>query len=670
MRATTLYVGGAGPGNYTAIQDAIDNASSSDTIYVYGGVYYEHLVIDVPITLIGESKETAIIDGGYTSTVVDIDASGVTFKEFMVRHSGPTGGDHGVHVSYVENCTIENNIIHHNNAGVFLYYSSNITIANNTVHDNEDGIYLSLSDKNTVIDNIVSSNTMLGINLGASGSGVVSGNTVSNNFEGISIGYSNNSQVLGNTVFNNDYGISLVFTANTTVYNNTVDWSDFGILVKDDDNNSVLDNTVLNCTSSGIYLKMTDSNTVQGNRVLSNEYGIYLYLSDDNVVLSNEAIQSAADGLALWSSNRSVFSDNVFSENVNVGANLYSSFDNWFFHNNFLGNGVFEAVDFLGTNSWDNGYPSGGNYWVDYEGEDEMSGPNQDQPGYDGIGDTTKTVWGGAMVDRYPLMHPRGGTPPYLPYKVQFLYGLEGDGELYLNWTPPSYDGGSPITNYMIYRGTSVYNITFLVEVGNVLSYTNTNVTNEVRYYYKVSAKNAVGEGPLSDAIDVVPKAPPNQTPNVNITHPLPGEKVSGEYTIQGYASDPDGTIMRVEVRIGSGSWRNATGTDSWSFDWDTTTSSNGNLTIQVRAWDDGNFSEMASVVVIVDNPGEPPSIWSWILIPLLVAIIVVVIVIVALMLRRRKKMRERPEVEEEGEQPEPTQEQPDEETTEDGKRD
>jgi parallel beta-helix repeat protein len=644
VRATTLYVGGAGPGNYTAIQDAIDNASSFDTIYVYGGVYYEHLVIDVPITLIGESKETAIIDGGYTSTVVDIDASDVTLREFTIRHSGPTLGDQGVHISYVENCTIENNIIHHNNAGIFLYYSSNITIANNTVQDNEDGIYLSLSDNSTVIDNVVSSNTMLGINLGASGLGVVSGNTVSNNFEGISIGYSNNSQVFGNTVSNNDYGISLVFTANTTVHNNTVGWSDFGILVKDDDNNSVLDNTVMNCTTGGIYLKMTNNNTVQGNTVLYNEYGIYLYLSDDNEVRSNEATQSAADGLALWSSNRSVFSDNTFSENVNVGTNLYSSFSNQLFHNNFLGNGFFQAIDYLGYNYWDDGYPSGGNYWDDYEGEDEMSGPNQDQPGFDGIGDTARTVWGGAMEDRYPLMHPSGGTPPYLPYKVQFLSGLEGDEELYLNWTAPSYDGSSPIANYRIYRGNSTDNIVFLFEVGNVLNYTDTNVTNGVRYYYKVSAKNSVGEGPLSDTIDIVPKAPPNQTPNVNITHPSPGEKVSGEYRIEGTATDPDGSIVRVEVRIGSESWRNATGTDTWSFDWDTTSSSNGNLTIQVRAWDDQGFSEMVSVQVTMDNPGETGWTWGWTLIPLLVGLIV--IVIATLMLRRRRKIRERPEVE------------------------
>ncbi len=38
-RGNTLYVGGNGPGNYSIIQDAVDNASNGDMVYVYSGVY-------------------------------------------------------------------------------------------------------------------------------------------------------------------------------------------------------------------------------------------------------------------------------------------------------------------------------------------------------------------------------------------------------------------------------------------------------------------------------------------------------------------------------------------------------------------------------------------------------------------------------------------------------
>jgi len=59
-----LYVGGMGPDNYTRIQDAIDDASSGDTVFVYddSSPYYENIFIDKSISLIGEDRETTIIN--------------------------------------------------------------------------------------------------------------------------------------------------------------------------------------------------------------------------------------------------------------------------------------------------------------------------------------------------------------------------------------------------------------------------------------------------------------------------------------------------------------------------------------------------------------------------------------------------------------------------------
>jgi hypothetical protein len=63
----------------------------------------------------------------------------------------------------------------------------------------------------------------------------------------------------------------------------------------------------------------------------------------------------------------------------------------------------------------------------------------------------------------------------------------------------PVSDGGSPIANCRIYRSETSGLESFLVQVGNVLSYSDTSVTSGATYSYKVSARNAVGEGPLSD---------------------------------------------------------------------------------------------------------------------------------------------------------------------------
>ncbi|MBA7691642.1 hypothetical protein ES703_100193 [subsurface metagenome] len=91
-------------------------------------------------------------------------------------------------------------------------------------------------------------------------------------------------------------------------------------------------------------------------------------------------------------------------ENNNYGILLYSSSNNLIYHNNFINNDN-QAYD-DGTNTWDDGYPSGGNYWSDYASEDENRGENQDIPGSDGIGDTPYYIPGDSNRDRYPLMEP------------------------------------------------------------------------------------------------------------------------------------------------------------------------------------------------------------------------------------------------------------------------
>ncbi|UCD13215.1 MAG: fibronectin type III domain-containing protein, partial [Thermoplasmatales archaeon] len=83
-----------------------------------------------------------------------------------------------------------------------------------------------------------------------------------------------------------------------------------------------------------------------------------------------------------------------------------------------------------------------------------------------------------------------------------------GDSYVYLNWDIPASNGGYPITNYTIYRGTSSGDETFFVIPGYFLSASDTTVINNVTYYYRISATNDIAEGTLSNSISAIPQAP------------------------------------------------------------------------------------------------------------------------------------------------------------------
>jgi parallel beta-helix repeat protein len=135
-----IYVGGSGPGNYSKIQDAIDDAGDGDTVFVYNGTYYENIEVDKTISLIGEDRYTTIIDGGKTGSVVNISKNNVTITNFTIKVSGNTIDDGGIRINS-DNNLISGNILNGNSVGVKFYgsYYNNI-IVNNKFKNNYCGI--------------------------------------------------------------------------------------------------------------------------------------------------------------------------------------------------------------------------------------------------------------------------------------------------------------------------------------------------------------------------------------------------------------------------------------------------------------------------------------------------------------------------------------------------
>ena len=143
------------------------------------------------------------------------------------------------------------------------------------------------------------------------------------------------------------------------------------------------------------------------------------------VIIRNVSIQNASVGVVLRSSNSSQISCCSISQTVSYGiyfrerscnnvvvdstvgnnsvgigfADMVSQW-NRLYHNNFQNNTQFDVTSFGGVNYLDDGYPSGGNYWDDYESVDLKNGVNQDQNGSDGILDQ------GFSSDNYPLANP------------------------------------------------------------------------------------------------------------------------------------------------------------------------------------------------------------------------------------------------------------------------
>ncbi len=101
--------------------------------------------------------------------------------------------------------------------------------------------------------------------------------------------------------------------------------------------------------------------------------------------------------------------NNIASNCYGIILTQYSS-SNIFYHNNIINN-TWQVSSDGSPNTWDNGYPSGGNYWSDYKSTDLHSGPYQNETGSDGIGDTSYVI-DSQNIDHYPLMTPFSARAP------------------------------------------------------------------------------------------------------------------------------------------------------------------------------------------------------------------------------------------------------------------
>ena len=204
-----LYVGGSGPGNYTTIQSALDNASSGDTVFVYddSSPYNEHIVVDKSITIMGENRDTTVIDGN-----ISINAKSVIMHGFTIRSASGTGST-GISIDSGNTC-ISDITVSRYSFGIHVLSGCNI-ISDAEITDCSIGIYLAHTINNIIYGSTISRNNE-GIHFEGSENNLVIYSNISGNDEGIWIdsGY-------GNSIFHNNIeNITLWHSRGTSVEGN------------------------------------------------------------------------------------------------------------------------------------------------------------------------------------------------------------------------------------------------------------------------------------------------------------------------------------------------------------------------------------------------------------------------------------------------------------------
>lgn len=391
-RGNWLYVGGSGPGNYTKIQDAIDNASNGDTVFVYHGIYqFERTIITKAITLLGEGKNTTVLDGRYsTNMILLVTSSNVTISQFTLENCYTGAGWHQAIYLWgnpqLENICISNCIMKDNDKGVFSINTTGITISSCDIHDNKaQSIYCTNSTNITIEHCIINNNGLKigenayipgGVSIGGSSHVAVDNCTITANeawgFEVASVQevemqhntFSSNTlgmqfesipdfNVHDNYINNDGDGIRadffqpIPYTINI-IQNNTFSGNENGVLLQYEagchahvfiENNSFIGNVV------GINSMGINETVIVNNCILnSTETGINLNTCDRDTICAN-TIQKCRFGLLMALCNDTNISHNIFSDN-DVGLQLvawHNYYHNHIFNNNISGNqkGVF-----------------------------------------------------------------------------------------------------------------------------------------------------------------------------------------------------------------------------------------------------------------------------------------------------------------------------------------
>jgi len=447
----------------------------------YGNLVEGNVVNGKPLVYLEKVSDYAVGDAGQ---VILVNCDNVSVENLNL-----TDTTLGLELWETKNCKIASNSIANNWYGIRLIESLNNSIVKNSIMaSNRWGIWFDSSSNNSMIRNHIA-NHYTGIWFSSSSNNKIIGNNVTENKHwGIVFQESLNNSICQNNITNNedDEGISLYgYSSHNSISENCITGNYFnGVSLLTSSNNSIVGNNLTANNYDGIMLDLCSNyNNISGNYITANKNdGIDVFNSSNNSMDGNKIVANKLCGVRLSSSLNNSMVENEIKNNY-CGVSFINSSKNKFYHNNFINNTQQAWTNSI--NVWDDGYPSGGNYWSDYAGADYRQGLNQDVNSSDGIGDIECSIEDNNK-DRYPLMGTFSDFNANSEYSIQTICNST-ISDYQFNGNAISFDvtGNNGTTGFCrICIPTSLMNGTYHVLVnGTEVSYSLLSCSNETYSY-------------------------------------------------------------------------------------------------------------------------------------------------------------------------------------------
>jgi len=320
-------------GKNTSIQDAINSATSGDTILVEEGVYNEFdISINKPLTLIGLNYP--VIDAEEKGYILSITSDSVTISGLKLINVGKsyTKDYSAIHTYRINDFVIENNIFENPFFAIHVEKSKNGVIRNNIIHgvakeehNSGNGIHLWHSSRVEVIDNKIEK-MRDGIYFEFVKHSHVSGNESRNNIRyGLHFMFSNDDTYENNLFEKNGAGVAVMFSKNITMRNNIfkLNWgtASYGLLLKEIYDANIYDN-IFEQNTIGVNAEGSNRVTYERNNFVNNGWAIrFLGACYGNKLHQNNFLNNAFDISYSGRINGNLFDKNYWSEYTGYDLN-------------------------------------------------------------------------------------------------------------------------------------------------------------------------------------------------------------------------------------------------------------------------------------------------------------------------------------------------------------